>query len=107
MKLTAAWIFIIIWFLYLAIGSGAGFAAWRIWPARADRFTRRLILSLHDLMVDALLAIVLVFLARGVKFTWRFTIAIFVGALIKIIVRLPLLLMLMRGFDEPKPDLGK
>jgi hypothetical protein len=101
-KLTVVWIFVIIWFVYLVTGAGAGFACWRIWPMRADKFTRRLILALHGLMADALLAIVLVFLAKGVKFTWKFTIAIFAAALIKSVVSFPLLLMLMRGLEDDK-----
>lgn len=102
MKLTVTWIFVVIWFLYLATGAGAGFSCWRIWPMRRDRFASRLILALHAMMVDALLAIVLVFLGKGVKFTWKFSIAIFVAATIKMAVSLPLLLMLMRGLEDQK-----
>jgi hypothetical protein len=105
-KYALTLVFVVIWFFYLIAGAGAGFACWRIWPDRTDKFTRRLIIFLHGLMIDALLAIVLVFLARGVKFTWKFTIAIFVAALIKSVVSLPLLLLLMRGFDD-KPGIGK
>jgi hypothetical protein len=105
-KLTAALIFVIIWFLYLAIGAGAGFAAWRIWPAHKDRFTQCLILFLHGPIADALTAIVLVFLAKGVKFTWKFSIVLFAGALIKIAVSLPLLLKLMRGFTDGENSRG-
>lgn len=104
MKLAAVLIFVIIWFLYLAVGAGAGFAAWRIWPAHKDLFTKRLLLFLHGLMADALTAIVLVFLAKGVQLTWKFSVALFAGALIKTIVSMPLLLMLMRGFTDGEID---
>jgi len=91
------WSAVVIWFLHVFLGAGAGFAAWRLWPDRDNPFIRRLIVSLHGLMLSALWAIVLLFLSRGVRFTWKFSIAFFGGTALIDGIWLPLVLYIIRG----------
>lgn len=100
MRTVWVWVFVVIWFLHLIMGAGAGFAALRLWPMRADKFTFRLMLYLHALMIDAISAIVLVFMARGVTLTWKFSITLFAATVLKDLVRLPLVVMLIKGFKD-------
>lgn len=93
-------LFIGVWFFQLAVGAGAGFAAMKIWRARDDKFAFRLMLALHAPIINALMAIVLIFVARGVRLTWKFTITWFAGALLADLVVLPLVLLLIKGLKE-------
>lgn len=94
--------FIAVWFFQLAVGAGAGFAAMKIWRARDDKFVFRLMLALHAPIINALTAIVLIFMARGVRLTWKFTITWFVGALLADLAVLPLILLLIKGLKDDK-----
>lgn len=82
------------------VGAGAAFAAMRIWPERKDKFSFRLILSLHAPMITALMAIVLIFMARNIRLTWKFTITWFVGTLLADLAVLPLTLLLIKGLKK-------
>lgn len=97
MKTVAAYLFIAIWCYHLAIGVAAWAAAYRIWPERHNLFVKYTMIHLHAAMFDALGAIVALFLAQGVKFTWKFSIGIFGFMLLRDMVRLPLVLYILRG----------
>lgn len=97
MKLTAAWIFVAIWFYHLIVGIGSWAAAYRIWPERQNKFVRYTMYHLHAAVFDALGAIVCVFLAKDVRLTWKFSIAMFAFIFIRDSVRLPLVLYILRG----------
>lgn len=106
MNLHLKWwglLFIVAWFFFLAVGAGAWFAAIRIWPERKDRFAFRLMIALHAPMVYALMSIVLIFMARGVRLTWKFSITWFTGTLLADLAVLPLILLLIKGLKE-KPE---
>lgn len=97
MKTFAACTFVAIWFYHLLTGAGAWAAAYRIWPDRDNQFVRYTMIHLHAAMFDAIGAIVCLFLAKEVKFTWKFSVAIFTFMLIRDLVRLPLILYILRG----------
>lgn len=101
---VAVWSFVVIWFLHLSIGFGAAFAAWRMWPDRDNPFIQRMIVFLHALMFSALWAIVLLFLSKGVRLTWKFSIALFGGTLLMDGIMLPLILYVIRGPRREKTD---
>ncbi len=96
-KRAATWAFVIVWFLHLLIAAGAGYAAWRLWPERENKFVNFTMIHLHAAIVDGLSAIVLIFLATSVVFTWKFSLALFSLALIRDIVRAPLIFYIIRG----------
>ena len=54
-------------------------------------------IHLHAAMLDSLSAIVLVFLAKGVHLTWKFSTVWFALTAIRDMVRLPLIFYVMRG----------
>jgi len=94
---------IVVWFFHLTVGGMAGVAAWlRVWTRRyddegkKDRLAYALTYSLSALPLDSLMAIVLVFMARGVKFTWKFTIVLFAFTLVEDLIRLPLIVLLIK-----------
>lgn len=91
-----AWI-IIVWFLQLAVGCGAGYAAYRLWPDRRNSFARNTMIHLHATMIIAAASVVLLFMARGVRFTWKFTYALFIFMALWNLVSLPLILFVIRG----------
>lgn len=91
------WVFVVIWFYHLSIGAAAGAAIYRIYPERKNEFIKYTMIHLHAAVFDAIGAIVCVFLANGVQFTWKFTIAIFASMLVRDLVRLPLVLFILRG----------
>lgn len=93
-------LFIAVWFFQLVVGAGAGFAAMKIWRARDDKFAFRLLLALHAPIINALMAIVLIFMARGVKLTWKFTAVWFAGSLLADLAVLPLILLLIKGLKD-------
>lgn len=81
----------------------AGVAAWlRVWTrrfdedGRKDQFAHALTYSLTALPLDSLMAVALVFMARGVKFTWKFTITMFAFTLVQDLIRLPLIIYLIK-----------
>lgn len=78
-------------------------AAWlRVWPKRLDEHGRKdtlaylLTLSLSALPIEALMAVVLVFMVKGVRFTWKFSIVLFVFMIAADLVRLPLIIYLIK-----------
>ena len=97
MKTFALWFFVVIWFYHLVVGAGAGFAAWRLWPERKIRFVKYTMIHLHAAILDSLSAIVLLFLAKGVHLTWKFSAALFAFTVMRDCVRLPLIFYVMRG----------
>ena len=99
-KRIATFMFAFVWLLRLALGAGAGYAALRLWDYRSHPLIGRLGLYINAFVLEALTAIVLLFVARGVKFTWTFTIVMFVGALLGDMVRAPLIMYLIRGPEE-------
>lgn len=101
---VATWTFVVIWFVHLIIGAGAGYAAWRLWPDRANTFVRLTMVHLHAAIVDAVGGVVLIFLAANVRFTWKFSLAFFAFAFMRDIVRMPLILYVIRGPKRGKSD---
>jgi len=92
-----------VWFFHLTVGGMAGVAAWlRVWTKRyddegnKDRFAYSLTYSLSALPLSALMAIVLVFMAKGVRLTWKFTITMFAFTLVQDLIRLPLIVFLIK-----------
>lgn len=100
MKILATYIFIVLWFLHLLVGAGAAFTALRLWPSRGTPLIKYFIIYIVAAMLGALEAIVLVFLAKNVIFTWKFTVAIFTFGILQDLVRLPLFLFVLKGRDR-------
>lgn len=96
-KTIFIYLFVVIWLGHLITGAGAGFAAYRIWPERKLKFVLFTMIHLHAAMLDSISAIVLLFVSKGVVFTWRFSIVLFGFAFIRDIVRLPLIMYVLRG----------
>lgn len=95
---TAATIFfVLIWFSHLALGIGAGWAAVRLWYFRHHPLIRWVGVYITAFIVDVLSSVVLVFVARGVKLTWKFSTVMFVSALMCNVLRAPLIFYLIRG----------
>ena len=94
------WIFVVIWFLHLAVGAGAGYAALRLWRARRNPFIWRTGLYLCAMVVDLFASILLVFMARDVRFSWKFTIVMFAAAVIEDMIRLPLIIYVLKGPED-------
>lgn len=94
---VAAWSFVTVWFIHLIVGAGAVYAAIRLWPDNRNAFIRYTAIHLFAVMLDALSAIVLIFMAVNVRFTWKFSIAFFAFGLTRDAVRLPLILYIIRG----------
>ena len=103
MKKVALWIFVIYWFLHLLFAAGAGAAIIRLWSNRNNPFLRRLALYMAAMPLGALYSIVLVFMAKGVKLNWKFTITWFAGAMLMDAVRVPLIVWLLKGNGSSKP----
>lgn len=89
--------FVVVWFLHLALGAGATYAIIRLWELRRHPMIWRLMVYITAFGIEALTAIVLVFVARGVKFTWKFSAVMFIGALLGDVVRIPLIAYLIKG----------
>lgn len=96
-KRVGTYVFVILWFCHLVVGAGAGFAAYRLWPERDNPFVAMTMISLHAPMLNALAAIVLLFVARGVKFTWKFSAVLFGFMFLWDIVTTPLVFFILRG----------
>lgn len=52
---------------------------------------------MNAFIIDVLSAVVLLFVARGVKLTWKFAAVMFVSTFLSDIVRAPLILYLIKG----------
>lgn len=99
------WSCVIVWFLHVFIGAGAGFAAWRLWPDRENAFIRRVVIALHAQMVATISAIVLLFMSSGVVFTRKFAVTLFLSTLIMDAAVLPLILYIVRGPQRDKTEI--
>jgi len=96
MKQLGTLFFVIVYFLHLLLGAGAGYAALGLWPQRSNPLIGRLILYMQAAVIGVVLPILLVFMARGVTLTWTFTITWFVATLLMDVVRLPLVVYLIK-----------
>lgn len=96
-KTIATVAFVVIWFAHMALGIGAGYAALRLWHSRHHPLIKWLGLYINAFIIDVVSAIVLLFVARGVKFTWKFTAVMFISTLLSDIVRAPLIFYLIKG----------
>lgn len=97
MRTIATLLFVIIWFIHLILGVGAGYAALRLWYSRHHPLIRWVGLYINAFIIDVLSAIVLVFVGRGEKLTWRFMAVLFISTFLCDMVRAPLILYLIRG----------
>lgn len=91
------WVFVAIWLFHLVVGIASWAAAFRIYESGGNRFVRWTMVHLHAAVIDAVGAVVMIFVARQVHFNWAFAITMFASALLRDIVRLPLLLYILRG----------
>lgn len=97
MKTVALWVFVVIWFVNLVLGVGAGYAALRLWYSRHHPLISRLGPYMLAFVVDVLASVVMVFINRGVRLTWKFTTVWFISTLISNVLRFPLVLFLIKG----------
>lgn len=97
MKQIVIWTSVVYWFVHLGIGTGLGYAILRLWPNRRNPFVLRVGIYMHAAVVDVLLSIVLVFMAKGVQLTYKFWITWLIGSLLQDIVRVPLIVYIIRG----------
>lgn len=96
-RTAALFIFIISWLVHVGLGAGAGYAALRLWYFRHHPLIKWMGVYILAFIIDALSAIVLLFVAKGVKFTWKFSTVMFVSALVSNLFRAPLIFYLIRG----------
>lgn len=101
-RTVAVFVFAIIWVIHLALGFGAGYAALRLWYSRHYPLIKWMGLYINAFIVDVLSAIVLLFVARGVILTWKFTTVMFVSTFISDLIRAPLIFYLIKG-QAPLP----
>lgn len=95
---TAALIIcVVVWLGHVWLGVIAVVAASRLWGSRHHPLLKWLWLYLNAFIIDVLSAIVMLFVARGVKFTWTFTAVMFISTVLSDIARAPLLFSLIRG----------
>ena len=99
MKAVITWASIVIWMFHVVIGAGAGYATIRLWEFRTQPLIMRLGLFLTGYVVETLSAVVLLFLARGVRFTLKFTAVMFGLMLVSDLLRVWLILYLIKGPD--------
>lgn len=94
---------VVIWFGHLGLGVVAVMAGVRVWRSRHIPFFNYLWFYLNAFVIDVLSAIAMLFVARGVKFTWKFTAVMFISTLLMDAVRIPLLFSIIRGPKEGTP----
>lgn len=104
MRTFVTLLFVIIWFIHLILGVGAGYAALRLWYGRHHPLIKWVGLYINAFIIDVLSAIVLLFMAKGVVLTWKFTAVMFISTFLGDVVRAPLILYLIRGPSELPPD---
>lgn len=97
MRTAATLFFIVVWFVHLIVGIGAGYAALRLWYSRHHPLIKWVGLYMNAFIVEVLSTIALLFVARGVTLTWKFSSVLFVSALLGDLLRAPLILYLIRG----------
>lgn len=103
MRTFVTLLFVIIWFIHLILGVGAGYAALRLWYGRHHPLIKWVGLYMNAFIIDVLSAVVLLFMAKGVVFTWKFATVMFVATFLSDIVRAPLILYLIRGPSDLPP----
>lgn len=96
-RTAALFIFIVSWLIHVGLGAGAGYAALRLWYFRHHPLIKWLGVYILAFIIDAISAIVLLFVAKGVKFTWKFSTVMFISALVSNLFRAPLIFYLIRG----------
>lgn len=96
-RTAALLIFIISWLVHVGLGAGAGYAALRLWYFRHHPLIKWMGVYILAFIIDAISAIVLLFVAKGVKFTWQFSMVMFISALLSNLFRAPLIFYLIRG----------
>lgn len=97
MRTIATLFFVVIWFIHLILGVGAGWAALRLWYSRHHPLIKWMGLYINAFIIDVLSAIVLLFVAHGVQLTWKFSAVLFISTLLCDIVRAPLIVYLIKG----------
>lgn len=99
MKELGYWVyvFVVVWFFHLGVGAASWAASVRIWRESDNKFVYFTMVHLHAAVFDAAGAIVLAFVAQGVIFTLKFGVVLFASALIRDVVRLPLVLYILIG----------
>lgn len=89
--------FVIIWFINFALGAGAGWAAVRLWYFRHQPLIKWMGVYITAFIVDVIGAVVLLFVAKGVVLTWKFSTVMFTSTLLSNVLRAPLIIYLIRG----------
>lgn len=89
--------FATVWVVHLALGFGAGYAALRLWYFRHHPLIKWVGIYITAFIVDVVSAIVLLFVAKGVRLTWTFSAVMFISTLISNFFRAPLIFYLIRG----------
>lgn len=112
-RTASAFLFAAVWLVNLIIGIGAGYAALRFWYARHVPLIHEVGLFILSSAVDAATAVILIFVTRGVRLTWKFASVWFAGALLGNLFRVPLIILAIKGKDrlplpvtEPVPASG-
>lgn len=96
-KRAGTWTFVVIWLVRFVLGIGAGYAALRLWDFRHHPVIGRVGLYINGFIIEAATAVVLLFVAQGVKLTWKFSLVMFIGAFLGDMVRAPLIIYLIKG----------
>lgn len=91
------------YFVHLGIGVGAGVAILRLWHYRDNPLIARVAVYMSAMVIGAVMAVVLLFMARGVKLTWKFALVWFAGTLLMDAVRVPLIFYLCKGETPDAP----
>lgn len=97
MKAIITWASVVIWLFHLVVGAGAGYAAIRLWGSRRQPLIRRMGLFLAGYVVEVISAVVLLFVAKGVVFTLKFSAVMFGLMLIADALRVFLILYIIKG----------
>jgi hypothetical protein len=100
-KYAGALAMVVLYFVHLLVGAGAGFTVLRLWYYRGNPLIRRMAIYLHSAPIMAVTSIVLIFMAREVQLTWKFSIVWFAGTLLADLTRLPFVFYMLRG-DDPQ-----
>lgn len=96
-KYAGALTMVILYFLHLLISAGCGYTIIRLWYYRENPLIKRVAIYMHAAPIMAVTAIVLIFMAKGVTLTWKFSITLFAGTLLADLVRLPFLAYILRS----------
>jgi uncharacterized membrane protein YeiH len=99
-KYAGALTMVVLFLIHLLIGAGGGYSVLRLWYYRENPLIRRMAIYMHAAPIGAVMAIVLLFMSKGVRFTWKFSITLFAGTLLMDLVRVPFILYMTRG-DDP------